>query len=95
MPYNKFFLLSPPSRLRFFHRYVVALLSLGYSSNSGSRGGLQVLTTHKFLYALTFLRLISPFGALRRSLINQNLVAVTVVEVARRDNLPVKERTYI
>ena len=59
-PYNKFFLLSRLSRLHLFHRYVVVLLSLGYSSNSGSRGGLQVLTTHKFLYALTLLPLISP-----------------------------------
>ena len=59
-PYNRFFLLSPPSRLSFFHLCVVALLSLGYSSNSGSRRGLQVLATHRFLYALTLLRLISP-----------------------------------
>ena len=36
MPYTKFFLLSSPSRLALFHAYVVVLVSLGDSSNSGN-----------------------------------------------------------
>lgn len=36
MSYNIFFLLSPHSRLGLFHPYVVVMLSLGFSSNSGS-----------------------------------------------------------
>lgn len=55
MPYNKFFLLSQPSRLDIFHSYVVVLLPLGVSSYSGSFE--HNAQTYIFLYMPTIIRI--------------------------------------